>query len=69
MINDIETVVENGTLKIGLKREFSWSHRDFGKVDVYVTAKSLSSLSNSGSGSIKLEGTLNGNDVQLHISG
>ena len=68
-INDIETVVENGTLKIGLKREFSWSHRDFGKVDVYVTAKSLSMLSNSGSGSITLDGVLDGNDVQIHISG
>ncbi len=69
IINDIETVVENGTLKIGFKRSFEW-HHNVGKVDVYVTAKSLSALSNSGSGSIKVDGgELQGKEAEVHISG
>jgi hypothetical protein len=68
IINEIETVVKDGTLRIGFKNSFAW-HRNIGKVDVYVTAKSLSGLSNSGSGSIKVDGELHGNNIDLHLSG
>jgi len=69
IINDIETEVKDGTLKIGMKNSFSW-FRHVGKVDIYVTAKSLSALSNSGSGNIKIDaGELTGNDVTVKISG
>jgi len=68
IINDIETKVEDGTLKIGFKSKMSW-HENVGKVDVYVTAKTLTALSNSGSGTIKVEGELQGSDVTVHISG
>jgi hypothetical protein len=68
IINDIETVVKDGVLRIGFKNNFSW-HNNTGKVEVYVTAKSLATLSNSGSGSIKVDGNLTGNNVDVHISG
>jgi len=68
IINDIQTVVEDGKLRIGFKKSISWN-RHVGKVDVYVTAKSLSSLSDSGSGTIKVDGDLTGRDVTVHISG
>lgn len=70
IINEIETVVEDGTLKIEFKNHYNWHHQgDYGPIDVYVTAKSLSSLANAGSGSIKVEGTVSGNDVSVVLSG
>jgi hypothetical protein len=69
IINDIQTVVEDGKLRIGFKNSFTSWHRNVGKVDVYITAKALSSLSDSGSGTIKVDGELRGNDVIVHISG
>src|ERR1700722_19385598 len=70
IINEIETVVEDGTLKIKFKHHSDWNHNDdYGPIDVYVTAKSLSSLANAGSGSIKIEGTVSGSDVNVVLSG
>ena len=69
VINEIETVVEDGTLKIKFKHHDDWNHGDTGPIDVYVTAKSLSSLANAGSGSIKVEGTVTGGDVSIVLSG
>jgi hypothetical protein len=71
IINEIETVVEDGTLKIKFKNHHNWDHgdEDMGRIDVYVTAKSLSSLANAGSGSIKVEGTVSGSDVSIVLSG
>lgn len=68
IIDDIETVAKDGTLRIGFKNSFAW-HRNMGKVDIYVTAKALSGLSNSGSGSIKVDGELHGSNIDLHVSG
>ena len=67
-INEIETVVKDGTLHIGTKPSTSW-FRNMKHVDVYVTAKALSGLSNSGSGSINVEGDLKGNAVEIQESG
>lgn len=70
IINEIETIVEDGTLKIKFKHHDNWYHNeDYGQIDVYVTAKSLSALVNAGSGSIKVEGTVSGGDVKLVLSG
>ena|ERR1700743_138174 len=73
IINDIETVVEGGKLEIRFKRDSERRDRrsdaDHGKIDVYVTAKALSSLSIAGSGYIKVDGVLSSNDVKLTISG
>jgi hypothetical protein len=67
-IKEIETVVEDGTLKIKFKHH-NWGHENFGKVDIYVTAKSLSSLVSAGSGSIKVDGAISGSKVNIVLSG
>src|ERR1700710_1288894 len=56
IINEIETVVENGNLKIKFKHHDEWQHENIGNIDVYVTAKSLSGISNAGSGKVKVDG-------------
>jgi hypothetical protein len=65
IIKEIETVVEDGSLKIKFKHHHEWSDDHNGRIDVYVTAKSLSSLVNAGSGAIKVEGQLSGNNVDV----
>jgi hypothetical protein len=68
LINEIETVVEDNTLKIRFKDRHS-HHNNFHKADIYVEAKSLESLTNSGSGGMKVEGTLTGGDCRIVLSG
>ncbi|RYZ96563.1 MAG: DUF2807 domain-containing protein [Sphingobacteriaceae bacterium] len=69
VINDIETTVSDGKLKIGSKNKNSWTKLFNNKrVDIYITAKSLSGLSSSGSGNIKLDGNLTGN-AEIWASG
>jgi hypothetical protein len=68
VMKDIETVVEAGTLKIKL-REHGGGNDDHGPIDVYVSAKSLSSLKIANSGSIRVEGTLTGSDIKIDIEG
>jgi hypothetical protein len=68
IINQIETVVENGTLKIKFK-DHENRHNNIHKAEVYVTAKSLNSLVNAGSGSMAVEGTISANDFKVVLSG
>jgi hypothetical protein len=62
-IDQIETVVEGNTLKIQFK-DHRWSNRynDLHKADIYVSARSLNSLTNSGSGHMEVEGTISTSD-------
>ncbi|OCX50726.1 hypothetical protein BEL04_18480 [Mucilaginibacter sp. PPCGB 2223] len=69
IIDKIETVVEGGTLKIRFKRDWKWNDHDNKKADIYVSAKSLSSLVNSGSGSIKVEGAISAATFKVVLSG
>jgi len=69
ILKEIETVVEDGTLKIKFRHHHEWSEDHEGKIEVYVTARSLSSLVNSGSGSIKVQGVVAGEDVHVVLSG
>jgi hypothetical protein len=69
IIGEIETVVEDGKLEIKFKHHYEWNHDHMGQIDVYVTAKSLSALANSGSGSIKVDGTVSGENVTIILSG
>jgi hypothetical protein len=69
IINEIETVVEDGKLEIKFKHHDNWNHEHTGQIDVYVTAKSLSALTNAGSGSIKVEGAVSGDNVDVVLSG
>lgn len=62
-INEIETVVEGNILKIRFK-DHQWSNRynNIHKAEIYVSAKSLRSLTNSGSGHMEVEGTISTSD-------
>ena len=64
----IETVVENGNLEIRWRRG-SDHERHGGKIDVYVSAKSLSELTCSGSGSMDVDGQVGGGHVGVTLSG
>jgi hypothetical protein len=68
IINDIETTVSSGKLKIGTKNKISWRLFNNKDIDIYITAKSLSGLANSGSGNIILDGNLTGN-AEIKTSG
>ncbi|MXV16050.1 head GIN domain-containing protein [Hufsiella ginkgonis] len=64
----IETVVEKGILVIRTKRGMNWGWNT-GKVNVYVTARSLSTLTCSGSGSITVEDRLKSAELNTVVSG
>jgi hypothetical protein len=74
ILKEIETKVENGILKIGIKRNdnsFWGIHNgiNIGRVDIYITAIKLNSLSSSGSGSIEVGGTVKSDNIQTAVSG
>jgi hypothetical protein len=68
VLKDIKTEVIDGTLRIEFRNHFSWN-RNIKKTDIYITAKSLHGLANSGSGSVDLDGVLTGDDVDVRLSG
>ncbi|MGN6638540.1 MAG: GIN domain-containing protein, partial [Mucilaginibacter sp.] len=68
VINDIETVVEGNTLKIRFKDREN-RHHDIHKAEIYVEARSLDELTNSGSGTIKVDGMINADDFKAVLSG
>ncbi len=68
VINDIETVVEGNTLKIRFK-DREYRHHNIHKAEVYIEAKSLNSLLNAGSGSIKVDGTISTDNFKTILSG
>lgn len=62
-IDEIETVVEGNTLKIQFK-DHRWSNRynNIHRAEIYVSARSLNALTNSGSGHMEVEGTISTSD-------
>jgi hypothetical protein len=68
VIIDIETVVEGNTLKIRFK-DREYRHHNIHKAEVYVEAKSLNSLLNAGSGSIRVDGTISTDNFKAVLSG
>ncbi len=68
-IKEIETVVEGGTLKIRYKNKVRIGVQNWGRVTDYVTAKRIDGLSQSGSGSITVDGKLSGNELNASLSG
>ncbi|HZX59142.1 MAG TPA: head GIN domain-containing protein [Mucilaginibacter sp.] len=70
VIKFIETVVEDGTLKIKFKDDLENGQGESDRpIDIYITAKSLSCLANTGSGSIDVDGNVTGNDVSIVLNG
>ena len=70
IISEIETKVEQGILKIRNKKQLngsSWNNK--GKVDIYIQAKKLDSMTQSGSGNIQVEGKLKSADFSSTVSG
>jgi hypothetical protein len=68
IIDEIETVVNGGNLEIRFKHQ-NQPHNYSGKVEIYVTAKSLDALTSSGSGSLGVDGTINGREAAVTLSG
>ena len=69
VVNDVKTEVEGGVLKIGFRNNFSLRNHNIKRGDIYVTAKSLSAVANSGSGNLDLDGALTGPNVKVVLSG
>ncbi len=72
LIQEIETKVEKGTLKIQYKTKkhyWDWSGSNKKRVNIYITAKTLTNLTVSGSGDMKVEGTIKTPDLKITVSG
>ena len=71
VIKVIETVVENGTLRIKFKDDLHEGEGNTsGPIDIYISAKTLTSLVKTGSGSITVDhGVLTGNKVRIVVTG
>lgn len=68
-MEDIESLVVNGVLKLRVKNPLNRLARNMGKVNIYITAKSLTALAISGSGSMKIEGLIKGQTLNTSVSG
>jgi hypothetical protein len=69
-INEVETKVENGVLKIRNKKQMntrSWNNT--GKVNIYIQAKRLNSIILSGSGNVEVKGKVKSTKLNTTISG
>ena len=70
MINQIETKVENGILKIRNKKQMNWrSWNSAEKVIIYIEARTLHGITLSGSGDIDVIGTVKSTGLTNTISG
>lgn len=67
-IDDIETFVEKGVLRIKNKSKSGWNFRR-GKVIIYVDAKSLNSITLNGSGIIAVSGNVRAEKMTNTLSG
>lgn len=65
----IETVVQNGILKIRTKRDINNWNIALNSVKVYITAVKLDALLQSGSGSIELDGKIKSASADIQVSG
>lgn len=72
LIKDIETEVVKGLLKIQYKtkkRYWDWNSSNKKRINIYITAKTLTNLSVSGSGDMKVEGSIQVPDFKASVSG
>lgn len=68
-LKNVETVVEGGTLKIRMKKNFNFFSFNNERINVYVQAKHIDGLNVSGSGKIEVSNTINGNQLATKVSG
>ena len=70
VIKEIETVVEDGILKIKNKKHYDRTWRSSkGKVTIYITAKALNNITLSGSGNINIDGLVKASRLTNTLSG
>jgi len=69
MLDQVETVVDNHTLIIRMKKNFHWFSINRERIQVYITAKQLNGLAQSGSGKIAVEGTVKATSLETEVSG
>lgn len=72
ILKEIETKVEKGVLKIQYKSKkhyWDWNSSDRSTVNIYITAKTLTNLILSGSGQMKVDGTIKAPDFKASVSG
>jgi hypothetical protein len=69
IINEIETVVEDNTLRIRWKQPHDREHHNIHKAEIYVSAKKLSGIINNGSGNINVEGSVDAEQVNTVLNG
>lgn len=70
VVNEVETKVENGVLKIHNKKQMntrSWNNT--GKVNIYIQAKRLNSIILSGSGNVEVKGKVKSTNLTTTLSG
>lgn len=65
----IETIVQNGILKIRTKRDFNNWNVAVNTIKIYITAVKLDALLQSGSGSIDLDGQMTSASADFQLSG
>jgi hypothetical protein len=68
VVNDIKTEVENGVLKVEFKDHWN-KHNNIKRANIYITAKTLKYLANSGSGNATVDGVLTGDNARVALSG
>ncbi len=68
-VERIETIVQNGILKIRTKRDFNNWNVAVNTVKIYITAIKLDVLLQSGSGSIDLKGKMTSASADIQLSG
>src|SRR5476651_307900 len=68
VVNDIKTEVENGVLKVEFKDHWK-SHRNIQRANIYITAKTLGYLGNSGSGNTTVDGVMSAQNARVALSG
>lgn len=71
LLSKTETIVENGTLKIRSKKDLNklFSVFDGPPVKVYIQAKQLNDIQQSGSGNIQVTNPINSPELKIKVSG
>ena len=69
LLQYISTKVEGKTLKIDLKNSFSHWPKNSGKMNIYITCKTLNNLDFSGAVEVKTQNQLNVPELALDVSG
>ncbi|PWK78296.1 putative autotransporter adhesin-like protein [Mucilaginibacter oryzae] len=68
IVDDIKTEVENGILKVEFKNHWK-SHGNIQRADIYISAKTVAYLANSGSGNTTVDGVMTAENAKIALSG